>query len=189
MVAFGAIEVQLPSIPSFYDVFYSFKSSSNWQFKVISGLNELLLHKHCAEDPVSCTGAVPVLTLATNTLFPSASLNWKGKFGNLVTGPPLREENLSASNWISIFNQLTRKATKQHCAYAQSHWSMLCLASCFTVETLSGLSAPLTKNRTENQKLGTHAHTHGNKTAWTCKCGRRWRKQFVSLLWARTPNG
>lgn len=32
---------------------------------------------------------------------------------------------------------------------------MLCLASSFTVETLSGLSAPLTENRTENQ-----AHTH-----------------------------
>lgn len=37
---------------------------------------------------------------------------------------------------------------------------MLCLASCFTVETLSELSAPLTENRTENQKLGTHTRTH-----------------------------
>lgn len=37
---------------------------------------------------------------------------------------------------------------------------MLCLASCFTVETQSGLSAPLTENRTENQKLGTRTRTH-----------------------------
>lgn len=129
-----------------------------------------------------------------HTFFPPLALIEKEILGTLLRPPqppqPQREENLSAANWISIFNQLARKATKQLCAYARSHWSMLCLASCFTVETLSGLSAPLTENRTENQKLGTQrAHTHGNKMARTCKCGHHWRKQFVSPPWARTPNG
>lgn len=34
---------------------------------------------------------------------------------------PLRGENLSSLNWISTFNQLARKATKQLCAYG---WSL-----------------------------------------------------------------
>ncbi len=70
-------------------------------------------------------GAVPEVTLASDTLFPPQALIEKENLGTSFQ-VPLREENLSAANWISIFNQLARKATKQLCAYAESHRSMLC---------------------------------------------------------------
>lgn len=95
------------------------------------------------------------MTLATNTFLSSFSSSEKENLGTLLQ-VPFREQQFSGANWISIFNQLARKATMQLCAYAQSHRSMLCLASSFTVETQSCLSAPLTENRTENQNLGTH---------------------------------
>lgn len=65
-------------------------------------------------------GGVPSVTLTTDTVFPLRSHRLKGENLGTSVWVPLREENLSALNWISIFNQLARKATKQVCAYARS---------------------------------------------------------------------
>lgn len=103
-------------------------------------------------------GPVRALTIATDTVFPPLlALIEKENVGTLSTPPPSSErKNLSAANWISIFSQL---ATKQPCVYARSHWSVLCLASCFAVETQSGLSAPLAENRTEKIRKRERTHT------------------------------